>query len=1394
MKSQSSGARPYDWRKDFDEETLRQGHLLLDSGKLEEYADGPTYCVAKFRYGKKKDDYDKALIQGLNQGRPSMRCTCADAVSGKRCQHMAAAMIRWGDENGGAKKPREYSRPFRNADGETPTFFDMEEMTKDLLFYDDIVDKARLSLADGRLEMGKVQADVTDGEDMQGSCEGTFTTEFTSGTVSARFRRDRFDRIDCDLCNLHYVNSPDEKYLSRMMCEHATCLLLALDKELKKNDPGDETDWAAARFLRRYGELNQYYDLEGTLDPESCSVEPKIERTADGHVDLTFSIGKDKLFVVKNLTALVDAVQSGEEYQLGRNDRIVFTVSTFSGRNERYYRLIEKEVLNARSMNDRLQSRSKYPIPDLTAKKEIPLEGEALEAFYDIASGLSVEYSDKYKGNATKPAAQAAGKRSKSTLSRLDADEISAAVREAREEDTEDTGSTREGKSRKEHITIGGGIPEFHITVRKMHKAPVRSTGRMEQRTAEGTAPFHGITVIFDSPVILSGTKSHYFLTDETLTRLEDSTYRVIAPFYEAGMTAAGSGGNASSGNGSKDNGSATAKGPGAYGHSEFAIGVNNISEFYYRIMPELMRNPFISVTEEDEDEINNNLPPEARFDFYLDTDKDELFCRPFVTYGDTSFDLTSGEPAVLPHGKGAGLDAEENGKKEDAGKKSERKKQKEQEAAEREKHKDDLRGADLPDSESGQDTDAASVRSGSGPASAASRDLSKDMIINARRTMHDKHQEGRVRDVVKGFFPELDLPNGKYAQDKTDDNVYEILNDGVNTLLNFGNVHATEKFEKLKLRPCPTISVGVKMSSNLLDLQVHPQELTPKELLELLESYRKKKKYHLLNNGTFISLEHQDTLRFVDELFQKLDVPLKDFVEGKMHLPVYRAYYLNHMLEEHEDVAADRDHGFRQLLADFDSIADSEYDVPESLKDILRPYQQYAYKWMRTLSAARFGGILADDMGLGKTLETISVLLAEKERGELGTALIVCPASLVFNWQMEFDKWAPQIKTVCVVGTPDEREMIVNSYRKYDVLITSYDLLRRDIDNYEEKEFSYQIVDEAQYIKNPGAAISKSVKVVSSKVRFALTGTPIENRLSELWSIFDYLMPGFLYTYNAFKEKFENPITRGHDEEVTRQLKKMVSPFILRRLKEDVLSDLPEKNEEIQYAIFEKLQRELYEGEVVQIRNLVNNMGTSGGEKLEVLAELTRLRQICCDPALVSDHWDGGSAKREAAIELIKTAIDGEHKVLFFSQFTSMLALLEKDLQKEGIPYYKIIGDTPKEERLQLVRHFNDDDTPLFLISLKAGGTGLNLTGADVVIHYDPWWNFAAQNQATDRAHRIGQTRPVAVYKLIAAATIEEKIIKMQAAKKDLADAILSGTSDSLASLTKEELLNLLG
>ena len=363
------------------------------------------------------------------------------------------------------------------------------------------------------------------------------------------------------------------------------------------------------------------------------------------------------------------------------------------------------------------------------------------------------------------------------------------------------------------------------------------------------------------------------------------------------------------------------------------------------------------------------------------------------------------------------------------------------------------------------------------------------------------------------------------------------------------------------------------------------------------------------------------------------------------------------------------------------------------------------------------------------------------------------------------------------------------------EVLVTSYDLLKRDIGLYEDISFDYEIIDEAQFIKNSQAAVSKSVKVIKSTHRFALTGTPIENRLSELWSIFDYLMPGFLYTYDRFRSDFETAITKYKDEDTTKQLKNMVGPFILRRLKENVLKDLPDKMEEIRFSRFDSAQRKLYDAQVTHMKRMLESEDyKSGKDRIKILAELTKIRQICCDPELMTAGYSGESAKRESCLELIQSAIDGGHKILLFSQFTSMLELLEKDLHKLGIDYYKITGQTSKEERIKLVHSFNENEVPLFLISLKAGGTGLNLVGADVVIHYDPWWNLAAQNQATDRAHRIGQTKKVSVFKLIVKDTIEQKIIDMQNAKKDLADAILSGESKSLMNMSKEQLMELLG
>ncbi len=363
-------------------------------------------------------------------------------------------------------------------------------------------------------------------------------------------------------------------------------------------------------------------------------------------------------------------------------------------------------------------------------------------------------------------------------------------------------------------------------------------------------------------------------------------------------------------------------------------------------------------------------------------------------------------------------------------------------------------------------------------------------------------------------------------------------------------------------------------------------------------------------------------------------------------------------------------------------------------------------------------------------------------------------------------------------------------------MLVTSYDLLKRDILFYEDKQFLYQIIDEAQYIKNHTTAAAKAVKVIRSQIRYALTGTPIENRLSELWSIFDYLMPGFLYGYDVFKRELESPIVKSSDESAMARLQKMVGPFILRRLKGDVLKDLPEKLEEHRYVRFGSTQQKLYDGQVLHMKETLaqQNEAEFNKNKLLILAELTRLRQICCDPSLCFENYKGEAAKLEACLQLIQSAIDGGHRMLVFSQFTSMLEILQEKLSGLGIAYYTITGSTSKEKRLQMVKEFNEGEVPVFLISLKAGGVGLNLTGADVVIHYDPWWNLAVQNQATDRAHRIGQTKKVTVYKLIAKGTIEEKIQKLQEKKKDLAEQVIGGEAAQLGSLSREEIMELLG
>ncbi|MGZ1189344.1 DEAD/DEAH box helicase [Lactobacillus delbrueckii subsp. bulgaricus] len=434
--------------------------------------------------------------------------------------------------------------------------------------------------------------------------------------------------------------------------------------------------------------------------------------------------------------------------------------------------------------------------------------------------------------------------------------------------------------------------------------------------------------------------------------------------------------------------------------------------------------------------------------------------------------------------------------------------------------------------------------------------------------------------------------------------------------------------------------------------------------------------------------------------------------------------------------------------------VTDYQADRALARAEMLEEFDQDALEDVKLLGQHGFGGILADEMGLGKTLQVISLLASQKDQ----PSLIVAPASLVLNWEAEFKKFAPEMKTLVLSGSKKERSGQLADLTDIDVVITSYDLLKRDIANYEPHTFAYEVIDEAQMIKNPRTAAAKSVSVVKAKHLFALTGTPIENRLSELWSIFNFVMPGFLKSYWEFKKDFESPIVKEDDQDCLNRLSQMVGPFILRRLKK---------------TFSRTIKR----------------------EQIEILAALTRIREICCDPGLLYEDYKGESEKRLACVDLIKSAIDEGHKVLLFFQFTSMLDLLEESLKAEKIGFLRIDGQTPKARRLTLVNVFNHKDSPakVFLISLKAGGTGLNLTGADTVIHYDPWWNVAAQNQATDRAHRIGQEKKVTVYKLIAKDTVEEAILDFQEAKSLLAQGILTAESVSSASLQKEDLLKIL-
>lgn len=468
--------------------------------------------------------------------------------------------------------------------------------------------------------------------------------------------------------------------------------------------------------------------------------------------------------------------------------------------------------------------------------------------------------------------------------------------------------------------------------------------------------------------------------------------------------------------------------------------------------------------------------------------------------------------------------------------------------------------------------------------------------------------------------------------------------------------------------------------------------------------------------------------------------------------------------------------------------------DVPKNINATLRPYQTEGVNYLERLRNMYLGGILADDMGLGKTLQTI-VTLAQSKKEAKSPSIIICPTSLLYNWMEEFHKFNPDFKALVVDGIPNQRKKIIKTIDQYDAIITSYSLLQKDIDLYAKTQFHYSILDEAQHIKNRSTRNAKSVKMLKSNYKLILSGTPIENSLDELWSLFDFLMPNFLNTYDRFLEKY----VRQKNEALKKNLlylKKKVAPFILRRMKIDVLDDLPPVSEIIYHSRLSKSQKELYNSYASSAKDeLTKLVERDGFDKVQihVLATLTRLKQICCHPAIFAkdEGESGDSAKFEMLLELLETLIEGGHKTVIFSQYTKMLKIMRQEFEDKGIKYSYLDGSS--KNRMGIVKEFNEGDNPIFLVSLKAGGTGLNLTGADTVIHYDMWWNPAVENQATDRVHRMGQKQNVSVYKLITLDTIEEKIVAMQKKKMGVVKKIVGTDEDVISKLTWEDVLDLL-
>ncbi|CAM4238642.1 DEAD/DEAH box helicase [Lacicoccus alkaliphilus] len=645
---------------------------------------------------------------------------------------------------------------------------------------------------------------------------------------------------------------------------------------------------------------------------------------------------------------------------------------------------------------------------------------------------------------------------------------------------------------------------------------------------------------------------------------------------------------------------------------------------------------------------------------------------------------------------------------------------------------------------------------------------------------IRDGEREAHIMAILENSG--LKVSHGRLHADHEDE-IFEFLHETLPVLEGLAEIYTASAVKSMILPEAPKGTVEVDApGGNFLEVSFNFEGIGQDEISAVLEAVREKKKYVRLPGGAFVSLD-DESLAEVAGVHRSLADKSTVNGDGTMTLPLHHGMLVEDRMAGLEFNTPAFGDNFRRFIEALRHPEARPVALPAGLDADLRDYQETGFKWMKSLSRYGLGGILADDMGLGKTIQCITYILSEIDEGADAPFLIVAPASLVYNWRNEVSNFAPDLRVAIAAGARNERREVLEGDVP-DVYITSYHTLRQDIEWYEARTFHTLILDEAQAIKNYRTKIAQAVRQITAPKRFALSGTPVENSMDELWAVFQAVMPGFLFDQKTFRSQEAGTIAR------------LIKPFILRRLKEDVLTELPERIETVHYSEMNKDQKKLYLAYLNKIQaEAAESLATEGLHKgrLKILAGLTRLRQLCCHPSLFVDDYAGGSGKLDALLEIIENAQANGQRMLIFSQFPSMLKIIREQLDAAGRQSYYLDGQTPGGERVRLVEAFNEGGGDIFLISLKAGGTGLNLTGADTVVLYDLWWNPAIEEQAIGRAHRMGQKNVVQVIRMIAQGTIEEKINAMQQEKKEMIDSIIQPGEMQLSSMSEEDIREIL-